>query len=185
MKKPKIENVLFYIAVLLALVIIVCCVISSVVKTVKENFSIKEEIKGTVFEDIAEASQIVAEMPSAFKNGAYILATYDAEGSVISVGQNELLIEIESEEVTLKLLGVNMTAEGIKELSNRTDNLFFVKYADRERQNAFIYFRDETMVQHWLLLNGYATVSDEPFIEKNEFQEIENIAKSNRAGIWK
>lgn len=185
MKKPKIENVLFYIAVLLALVIIAYCAISTVVKSVKENLSIKEEIKGTVFEDIIDATKLMAEIPSAFNSGAHILETYDAEGNVTSVGQNKLLIDMGNKEVTLNLLGVNMTAEGIKALSSRTDNLFLIKYMDDNRQNALIYFRDGTMVQHWLLLNGYATVSEESFAGKNEFQEIENIAKLNKAGVWK
>lgn len=118
-------------------------------------------------------------------------------------------VELNGEDVKVRLIGVDTpesvapesyrkenTAEGskvselVKEKISIGDTVYLeydTSEADRYgRRLAYVYFADGTMVQDWLLSNGYATVYTlEPDTKYAEhFEELESQAKEQEVGIW-
>ena len=118
-------------------------------------------------------------------------------------------VELDGEEIKVRLIGVDTpesvapesyrkenTAEGskvselVKEKISIGDTVYLeydTSEADRYgRRLAYVYFADGTMVQDWLLSNGYATVYTlEPDTKYAEhFEELESQAKEQEVGIW-
>lgn len=54
------------------------------------------------------------------------------------------------------------------------------------RTLAYLYFKDGTMVQDWLLENGYANIATYPPNVKyaDHFKELSHTASENRVGLW-
>jgi len=118
-------------------------------------------------------------------------------------------VELNGEDVTVRLIGVDTpesvapesyrkenTAEGtkvselVKEKISIGDTVYLecdVSETDRYgRMLAYVYFSDGTMVQDWLLSNGYAKVyTIEPDTKYAEhFEELELQAQEQGIGIW-
>ncbi len=118
-------------------------------------------------------------------------------------------VELNGEDVTVRLIGVD-TPESVAPESYRKENTeegskvselvkekisigdtVYLEYdtsgTDRYgRTLAYVYFSDGTMVQDWLLSNGYAKVyTCEPDTKYAEhFEELESLAKEQKVGIW-
>lgn len=118
-------------------------------------------------------------------------------------------VELNGEDVTVRLIGVDTpesvapesyrkenTAEGskvselVKEKISIGDTVYLecdVSETDRYgRMLAYVYFSDGTMVQDWLLSNGYAKVYTlEPDTKYAEhFEKLELQAQEQGIGIW-
>lgn len=118
-------------------------------------------------------------------------------------------VELDGEDVTVRLIGVDTpesvapesyrkenTAEGakvselVKEKISIGDTVYLeydISGTDRYgRTLAYVYFSDGTMIQDWLLSNGYATVytlaPDTKYAE--HFEELELQAQEQEIGIW-
>lgn len=118
-------------------------------------------------------------------------------------------VELNGEDITVRLIGVD-TPESVAPESYRKENTeegskvselvkekikigdtVYLEYDTSEsdrygRTLAYVYFADGTMVQDWLLSNGYATVYTlEPDTKYAEhFEELESQAKEQDIGIW-
>lgn len=118
-------------------------------------------------------------------------------------------VELNGEDVTVRLIGVD-TPESVAPESYRKENTsegskvseivkekisigdtVYLEYDTSEtdrygRKLAYVYFADGTMVQDWLLSNGYATVYTlEPDTRYAEhFEELESQARKQGVGIW-
>jgi len=119
------------------------------------------------------------------------------------------VVKDSSNEITVRLIGVDTpesvapasydkenTEEG-KKVSEIVKNTlqegetlyleFDVSEKDKyDRYLAYVYFEDGTMVQDWLLENGYAqTMTIKPDVKYAErFAEIEKKAKEGKKGFW-
>jgi len=132
------------------------------------------------------------------------------EGEVIRIKDGDTyVLLLNGKETTVRLIGVDTPESVAPEESGKTNteegkqiseivketikegDIMTVSY-DKEltdkygRTLAYVYFSDGTMVQEWLLLNGYAkTMEIEPnTMYAEHFKELEETAKNNNVGLW-
>lgn len=119
------------------------------------------------------------------------------------------VLKIDGEETTVRLIGVDTpesvapsdyskenTSEGktvseiVKQKLQPGDTIYIeydVSKTDKYgRTLAYLYFEDGSMVQEWLLQNGYAQVMTvQPNCKYAErFAELEHTAAENNVGLW-
>lgn len=119
------------------------------------------------------------------------------------------VVTLNGEDKTVRLIGVDTpesvapatyskenTEEGkevsdiVKEKFTKGETVYLefdVSETDKYgRLLAYVYFKDGTMVQDWLLSNGYARMMTVPPNVKyaDHFHEIENEAARNKVGLW-
>lgn len=167
-----------------------------------EEYKLNENI--SAFQEIAEAAE--GEL-----NGDNLSAGITKEtGTVVRVVDGDTyVLNINGEETKVRLIGVDTpesvapadyskenTEEGkevsdiVKEKIQAGDKLaveYDVSPTDKYgRTLAYLYFDDGTMVQEWLLKNGYAQCMT---IQPNSryadhFAEIQHEAAENKVGLW-
>lgn len=135
---------------------------------------------------------------------------YDATGTIVRVLDGDTyIVDIDGSETTIRLIGVdtpesvapdeyykentesgNIVSEIVKSYLNQGDTIFLEYDVGRtdpyDRTLAYVYFQNGTMVQRWLLSNGYAQVMT---IQPNskyaaEFVTLEQKAMENEVGLW-
>lgn len=180
--KPNIEGILFTIVVILSLIGIVYCFISTAINSYKESdFTVED----TLFQKYIPGIQMIKSLPDSLDGDMpvfYELTSYSEEGIVQSVNEKSITIRIGEEDREISLFGIDIKRSAdLKKRLVKGESIYIQYNSER---GAFLFFEDGTMIQHWLLLAGLATVSDEEFPEKNEFEEIQKMAVDNKAGIW-
>ena len=148
----------------------------------------------------AESSEVV--IGDNISDNATLVRVKDGDTYVIKLDST-------GREVTVRLIGVDtpesvapedyykdntkegkMVSDIVKEKLKEGDRLsveYDVQTEDKYgRTLAYLYFSDGTMVQDWLLQNGYAqTMTIQPNSKYAEhFAEIQHRAAENGAGIW-
>lgn len=119
------------------------------------------------------------------------------------------ILEIDGVETRVRLIGVD-TPESVAPSTYRKDNTeegktvseivkdkikagdtLYIEYdvgkTDKyDRTLAYVYFEDGTMVQDWLLKNGYANVATyQPNVKyADHFVELAHTAAENKVGLW-
>lgn len=182
------------------------------VKGIEDRITGLIETSKDVIQDISAVSKTleaaVAENPESEANEEP--AKELDKGTVVRVKDGDTyVLNINGEETTVRLIGVDTpesvapenyskenTEEG-KEISNivkekiRKGDTLYVEYdiskTDKYgRTLAYLYFEDGTMVQEWLLENGYAQcVTIQPNSKyANRFAEIQHNAVENGIGLW-
>ncbi len=138
------------------------------------------------------------------------LENIDDVGAVMRVVDGDTyIILINDTETRVRLIGVDTpesvapdnyskenTSEG-KDITDvvkdkiREDDILYIEYDVREtdkygRTLAYLYFPDGTMVQEWLLENGYANIATYPPNVKyaEHFKELAQTAAENKVGLW-
>lgn len=131
-------------------------------------------------------------------------------GTVVRVVDGDTyVLNIDGEETKVRLIGVD-TPESVAPSDYRKDNTeegkevsdivkdkitagttLYVEYdvspTDKYgRHLAYLYFEDGTMVQDWLLNNGYANIATYPPNVKyvDHFKELAHKAYENKVGLW-
>lgn len=119
------------------------------------------------------------------------------------------VVNYNNEDITVRLIGVDTpesvapstyskenTEEGkevsdiVKDTLTAGDKLYLefdVSPTDKYgRTLAYVYFEDGTMIQDWLLSNGYArTMTVPPNVKyADHFTEVQSIAAENKVGLW-
>ena len=147
-----------------------------------------------------------------YRQGEYIYPDLSGKDSAVITKITDgdtYHVELNGEDITVRLIGVD-TPESVAPESYRKENTeegskvselvkekikigdtVYLEYDTSEsdrygRTLAYVYFADGTMVQDWLLSNGYATVYTlEPDTKYAEhFEELELQAKEQDIGIW-
>ena len=139
-----------------------------------------------------------------------IVSEYDGVATVIRVIDGDtFLLDFEGEEQRVRLIGVDTpesvapanyskanTSEGkevseiVKDKIREGDRLYYeydVEKTDKYgRTLAYLYFDDETMIEDWLIENGYANVATYPPNVKysEHFAELAHEAAENGVGLW-
>lgn len=138
------------------------------------------------------------------------LENIDDVGAVMRVVDGDTyIILINDTETRVRLIGVDTpesvapdnyskenTSEG-KDITDvvkdkiREDDILYIEYDVQEtdkygRTLAYLYFPDGTMVQEWLLENGYANIATYPPNVKyaEHFKELAQTAAENKVGLW-
>lgn len=163
----------------------------------------------SIWDDINSSAESSFQMSSVASTPEFSLSAL-TKGEVVRVkdGDTYVLI-IGGEETTVRLIGVDTpesvapdeyskenTSEGrtiseiVKQKIQAGDTLY-VEYdvlsTDKYgRTLAYLYFEDSTMVQEWLLENGYAQVMT---VQPNckyaeEFAALQHTAAENKVGLW-
>lgn len=136
--------------------------------------------------------------------------SYDATGTLVRVVDGDTyILNIDGAETRVRLIGVDTpesvappsyykdnTEEGVavsqivKDKMKAGDTIYIEYDVNRQdkysRTLAYLYFEDGTMVQEWLLTNGYAQVMT---IQPNskyadKFIEMEQKAMEEKVGLW-
>lgn len=174
--------------------------IKSVNEVVQEINVVAEEFKRKLPEELENENIIITAETQTLSDTGTLVRVKDGDTYVLNVNEKE---------ITLRLIGVDTpesvapenyvkenTDEGkeiseiVKEELREGDKLtleYDVQTKDKYgRVLAYLYFEDGTMVQEWLLQNGYAQVMTiQPNCKYAErFVEEEQKAISKRIGIW-
>lgn len=151
-----------------------------------------------------------AESSSSSTSANASTVSYNTTGTVIRVVDGDTyILDIDGEETRVRLIGVD-TPESVAPSSYHKENTEegaeiseivkdYIKEGDKlgveydvgrtdtyGRTLAYLYFESGTMVQEWLLSNGYAQVMTiQPNSKYSEkFVQIEQEAMTNGIGIW-
>ena len=215
MAKLKAKNKFFLISVIAVVVAGGYCFVSDSVNNL-EKIDIKEIVSNEQLEEsakilsrfdiIGKTADIIPDNKEAVNK----LENADDIGAVMRVvdGDTYVLL-INDTETKIRLIGVDTpesvapesyrkdnTEEG-KEISEivkdkiREDDILYIEYDVQKTDNygrtlADLYFPDGTMVQEWLLENGYANISTYPPNVKyaDRFKELAQAASERKAGLW-
>lgn len=138
------------------------------------------------------------------------LENVDDVGTVVRVIDGDTyIILINNTETKVRLIGVDTpesaapesyrkdnTEEGgeVSEIVKdkiREDDILYIEYDVQKTDNygrtlAYLYFPDGTMIQEWLLENGYANIATYPPNVKyaDRFKELAQTAAENKTGLW-
>lgn len=178
MKKRKPEDVIFAILVFVSLISIVYCVATTVVETVKDN---PISLDDTLFVSLKPSIELAKRIPQAIDSAsnAYKIKEYDDECTISKVEYDTIEVLIGNHKRSYNLTGVELKYDVLGSRLKEGDML----HIDYVGLNANLYFRDGTMIQHWLLLNGYAIVSEEGTSDE-EFEQIQEMARERKVGYW-
>lgn len=108
-----------------------------------------------------------------------------------------IVISVEDKEMDFRLIGVKSLDKEISPEEGNAisvinkkievgDYIFFEYDNDLEHESAYLYFVDGTMIQDWLLNNGYAELdrTNDKIKYFSSFSEKEATAKDKKKGIW-
>jgi micrococcal nuclease len=189
---------------------------ASDVKEAADNAaSLKEEVQQAIEVEYssleyADTTQETTASASSFDSTAQISFEYDAVGTVVRVKDGDTyVLDIDGADTTIRLIGVD-TPESVAPATYSKENtqegkdisalvkerltegtVLYVEYdvskSDKYgRTLAYLYFEDGTMIQKWLLENGYAQVMTVQPNSKyaDEFAKIQHTAAVNKTGLW-
>lgn len=160
-----------------------------------------EEI-GKVIPDISDAtlSEKTASLLNDIDDIGTLVRVVDGDTYVIDTGGTEKKIRLIGVDTPESVASANYckenTAEG-REVSDivkdkiTEGDILYIEYDVEEtdkygRTLAYLYFPDGTMIQDWLLENGYANVATYPPNVKysEHFSELSHTAMENKVGLW-
>lgn len=214
MAKLNAKNKFFLISVIAAIVAGGYCFVSDSVNNLKE-IDVKEIVSNEQLEESAKIISRfdiigkTADIIPDDKETLNKLENIDDIGTVMRVvdGDTYVLL-INNTETKIRLIGVDTpesvapesyrkgnTEEG-KEISEivkdkiREDDILYIEYDVQKTDNygrtlAYLYFSDGTMVQEWLLENGYANIATYPPNVKyaDRFKELVQAASEDKIGL--
>jgi micrococcal nuclease len=209
------RTVLFYVLIVLSIIAIFYCFFSDLIPSVKNDVgdnvvsSLMEQNKEAI-EIANELGEFVTEntgklLPQSIDNvdgedTSQSTEKYDATGTIQSVVDGSTyIINIDGTETSVCLIGVSLVnntdssivvTEIIKDYLKQGDTVFLEYDIGRTDPNgntlAYVYFKNGTMVQRWLISNGY--VQTETVLPNNkyaaQFESLEQKAKDNQIGLW-
>lgn len=183
--EDKKNDKLFYVTVILTLVITVACIVGSII-TEAMNLTLDDIL--SFVSPLGYANEKAEEIKGVFEKDNYTMKTYDTDGIVTEISDNTItLITKDNETKTYSLAGVDLCGNKISNiLSDRVKigDMLCIDY-NGVSDSAYLYFRDGTMLQYHLLLNGYVKISNDCNSKyRTEFQPYEDRAKQDKVGIW-
>lgn len=181
MKKPKGEDVIFIAMVIISLIAIVYCLGLTVVKSIKEN---PIGLDDTLFVTYKPSVDLIKDIPKVIQTefgSVYKTKDFDDEAIVKSVKVDVIKAEIDGKKKSFELSGIDVKYDVLSQRIKEGDTIH-IDYG--MNNNTYIYMSDGTMVQHWLLINGYAVVSNVEESHREDFEAIQTMAQEKKAGIW-
>ena len=157
----------------------------------------------------SSSSSAFPENGSGFSENPETLNGRTTAKAIRVVDGDTYILDIDGVETRVRLIGVD-TPESVAPSTYRKDNTeegktvseivkdkikagdtLYIEYdvgkTDKyDRTLAYVYFEDGTMVQDWLLKNGYANVATYPPNVKyaDHFVELAHTAAENKVGLW-
>lgn len=162
--------------------------------------------KETSVEETEKKETVTKETKESF----YDESIYDDRGEIVRVKDGDTyVVSVREEEITVRLIGVDTpesvapeeyykenSEEGaevsaiVKEKIKKGDTVFLeydIEKSDKYgRSLAYVYFEDGSMVQEWLLENGYAqTMTIQPNSKYADlFASVQKEAMKAQKGLW-
>lgn len=175
--------------------------ISNIVEQNKDAISIVSELGEFVADSTGKLlPQIPEETTSNNPSQTASPQKYDDTGIIQSVVDGSTyIINIDGTDTTVCLIGISfdentesgvVVSEIVKAYLNQGDTVHIEYDLGRTDPNgntlAYVYFSNGTMIQRWLLSNGYAYATP---IQPNskyaaQFESLEQKAKENKIGLW-